>query len=71
MWAQAGRLASTWVRVTLALVAGLALVVAVYGLGSTEVKLAAVVAVVLNLLTVRRLGQEWAWQARGSWWRFW
>jgi hypothetical protein len=71
MWAQTGRLAGIWVRVTLALVTGVAVVVAVYGLGSTQMKLAALVAVVLELVTVRRLCREWSWQARGAWWRFW
>lgn len=68
---QTTRLASTWLRVTLALAAGLAVLIAACGLDSMQVKLAAVVAVALNLLVGRRLVREWAWQARGSWWRFW
>lgn len=71
MTAVTGRLARIWFRITLALAAGLALVMGVYGAGSPELKLAAVAAVVLELVTVRRLCREWAWQARGSWWRFW
>ena len=71
MWPQTTRLAGTWTRVTLALGAGLVVVMAVYGLDSVQVKVAAVAAVVLELVTVRSLCREWAWQARGAWWRFW
>lgn len=71
MWDHAGRLAGTWMRTTLALVAGVAVVIAVYGLGSVQVKLAALAAVLVDLAVVRALVREWAWQARGSWWRFW
>jgi hypothetical protein len=65
------RLAATWAKVTLTLAAALAVMIAIYGWGSTEVTLAALVAVLLDLLVARALWREWAWQARGSWWRFW
>jgi hypothetical protein len=71
MGEHAGRLAATWARVTLALTAGLALVIAMYGLGSVQVTLAGLAAVLLDLVVARALVREWAWQARGSWWRFW
>ncbi len=68
---QASRLVGTWARITLALVAGVVVVMTVYGLNSVETKLAALVAVVLDLLAVRALCREWAWHHRGAWWRFW
>ncbi|MFN2497175.1 MAG: hypothetical protein ABR608_14945 [Pseudonocardiaceae bacterium] len=71
MWQQTERLAVVWLRITLALVTGVAVVMTVYGLGSVQFKLAAVAAVLLDLLTIRALFREWAWQARGAWWRFW
>lgn len=71
MWQQTERLAAIWFRVTLALAAGVAVVMTVYGTGSVEFKLAVVAAVVVDLLTVRAVCREWAWQARGVWWRFW
>jgi hypothetical protein len=71
MWQQTERLTAIWLRITLALAAGVAVVMIVYGLGSVEFKLATVAAVVVDLLIVRRLCREWAWQARGLWWRFW
>ena len=71
MWGQTERLALIWVRVTLALAAGVAVVLTVYGLGSVQLKLAVVAAVAADLLTIRAVCREWAWQARGAWWRFW
>lgn len=71
MWQQTERLAATWLRVTLAMAAALAVVMTVYGAHSTQFTVAVLVAVGLELLTVRRLCREWAWQARGTWWRFW
>ncbi|MGH3795633.1 MAG: hypothetical protein ACRDSP_12155 [Pseudonocardiaceae bacterium] len=65
------RLGVIWLRITLALAAVLAVVMTVYGTHSTQFVVAIVVAVVLELLAVRALCREWAWQARGSWWRFW
>lgn len=65
------RLAATWLRITLALAAAVALVLTGYGAHSTEFLLTVGVAAVLELLTLRALCREWAWQARGSWWRFW
>ncbi|HEX2300005.1 MAG TPA: hypothetical protein VHH34_16090 [Pseudonocardiaceae bacterium] len=67
----ASRLAGTWARITLALIAGVVMVMTVYGLHSVETKLAALVAVVLDVLAVRALCREWAWHNRGAWWRFW
>ncbi|HEX2298551.1 MAG TPA: hypothetical protein VHH34_08550 [Pseudonocardiaceae bacterium] len=66
-----GRLAATWLRITLALTAVLAVVATGYGVGSAEFTVAVLAAVVVELLTVRALCREWAWQARGAWWRFW
>ena len=71
MWLQTERLAAIWLRVTLALAAGVAVVLTVYGTSSTQFAVAVLVAVGLELLTVRALCREWAWQARGAWWRFW
>ena len=71
MWQQTERLAATWLRITLALAAAVAVVATVYSTDSTQFTVAVLVAVVLELLTVRRLCREWAWQARGAWWRFW
>ena len=71
MGQQTGRLAGTWARITLALVAGVVVVMTVYGLSSVETKLAALAAAGLDVLTVRALCREWAWHARGAWWRFW
>lgn len=71
MWQETSHLAGTWARITLALVAGVVVVMTVYGLNSVETKLAALVAVVLDVLTVRALCREWAWHNRGAWWRFW
>ena len=71
MWQQTERLALVWFRITLALAAGVAVVMTVYGLGSVQFKFAAVAAVLVDLLIVRSLCREWAWQARGAWWRFW
>ena len=71
MWQQTERLAAIWFRITLALAAGVAVVLTVYGLHSVEFKLAVIAAVVLDLLAVRAVCREWAWQARGAWWRFW
>lgn len=65
------RLAATWLRITLALTALLAVVMmTVYGADSTAFTVAVLAAVALELLTLRALCREWAWQARGSWWRF-
>ncbi|MGH3910843.1 MAG: hypothetical protein ACRDRM_08415 [Pseudonocardiaceae bacterium] len=64
------RLAATWLRITLALAALPAVVMTVYGAHSTAFTVAVLVAVALELLTLRALCREWAWQARGSWWRF-
>lgn len=71
MWQHTGRLAATWLRVTLGLIAALAVVMTGYGAHSTPFTVAALMAGVLELLTVRALCREWTWQARGSWWRFW
>ncbi|MGH3628602.1 MAG: hypothetical protein ACRDRL_14355 [Sciscionella sp.] len=71
MWQQSKRLTQVWMHITMALVAGVAVVATVYGLDSIQVKLAAVAAVVLDLIAVRALYREWTWQARGAWWRFW
>lgn len=71
MWQQTSRLAGTWARITLALVAGVVVVITVYGLNSVETKLAALAAVVLDLLTLRAMCRELTWHARGAWWRFW
>ena len=71
MWQQTERLALVWFRITLALAAGVAVVMTVYGPDSVQFKLAAVAAVLVDLLSLRRLCREWAWQARGRWWRFW
>lgn len=71
MGEQTTRLALVWVRVTLALAAAVAVVMTFYGLDSAQFTLAVVVAVLLDLLAVRALCREWAWQARGRWWRFW
>jgi hypothetical protein len=71
MWQQTERLALIWVRITLALVACVAVVMTVYRPDSVQFKLAVVVAVFVDLLTIRGLCREWTWQARGCWWRFW
>ena len=71
MWRHTERLAATWLRITLALAAVVALVATGYGLHSTQFAVAVLVAVGLELLTIRALCREWAWQARGAWWRFW
>lgn len=68
MWEQTGRLLWIWLRITLALAAICTVVLAVYGWDSTPFKVAALVAVGLNLLTVRALSREWSFQARGCWW---
>ena len=66
-----GRLAATWLRITLALTAVLAVVATGYGAHSAQFTVAVLVAVVLELLTLRALCREWAWQGRGAWRRFW
>lgn len=71
MWQQTGRLARIWFRLTVVLAAALTVVGIAYGLDSTPFVVAAVVAVAAELLVVRALCREWAWQARGCWWRFW
>lgn len=63
-----GRLLRIWLRVTLVL--GLVLVVVgwVWGFGSGPFVLAVLVAIGVELLTIRGLAREWAFEARVHWW---
>lgn len=68
MLAETGRLVWTWCRITLVLAACCGIVVAVYGWDSTPFKVAAILAVLLELAAIRGLAREWSFQASGCWW---
>lgn len=68
MLGETGRLVGTWCRITLALAGCCGIVLAVAGWDSTAFKVAAVVAVLLELATIRGLAREWSFQASGWWW---
>jgi hypothetical protein len=63
-----GRLLLTWLRVTFLL--GLVLLVVgwVWGFGSGAFVVAVLAAVGVELLTIRGLAREWAFEARCHWW---
>lgn len=71
MWSTTAWVLRTWLKMTLALAALVAVAALVWGVGSRPFVLAVVAAVLLDLLTIRGLIREWAFDARGSWWWFW
>lgn len=71
MWEHTGRLIWTWLRLTLALLAGLGVVWLVYGWHSVPFTLAALGAALIEAWAVRGLAREWSWQASGTWWWGW
>ena len=70
MWTTTGHCLATWLKVTLVL--GVLVLVAgiVWGFGTGPFVIAVIAAVVLDLLAIRGLVREWAFEARGSWWWF-
>lgn len=70
MWSTTGRCIGTWLKVTLVL--GLLVLVAglVWGWRSGPFALAVLGAVLVELLAIRGLIREWAFDARGTWWWF-
>ncbi len=68
MWEETRRLLWIWCRITLGLTLVCAVVLTVYGGDSTPFKVAALVAVVLELAVIRGLAREWSWLASSCWW---
>ncbi|MGH3829474.1 MAG: hypothetical protein ACRDRS_03325 [Pseudonocardiaceae bacterium] len=68
MFSETGRLASLWLRITLALAVPLGVIGLVCGWRSTPFTIAAVLAVLLEIWAIRALAREWSWLARGAWW---
>jgi len=71
MWETTGWCLRTWLKVTLVLAVLIGVAAAVWGVGTRPFIVAVVAAVVLELLTIRGLLREWAFDARGRWWWFW
>lgn len=71
MWATTTWALRTWLKVTVVLAALVGLAALLWGVGSRPFVLAVVAAVVLDLLAIRGLLREWAFDARGHWWWFW
>ncbi|MGH3773705.1 MAG: hypothetical protein ACRDRW_20335 [Pseudonocardiaceae bacterium] len=68
MLSETGRLASIWSRITLGLLVPLGVILLVCGWHSTLFRVAALVAVLIEVWAIRSLAREWSWLARGSWW---
>ena len=66
MWGVTGWAIRTWLRVTGALILGVA--AAWWWLPSGWFVTCCAVAALGELWAIRQLGREWAWQARGRWW---
>jgi hypothetical protein len=58
----------TWLKVTVVLAVAAVLVGLFCGFDSGQFVLAVVAGVVLDLLAIRGLIREWAFEARGNWW---
>jgi hypothetical protein len=71
MWHTTGWAVRTWLKVTLLLGVLLAVAAIAWGIGTRPFVLAVIVAVLVELLTIRGLCREWAFDARGRWWWFW
>ena len=71
MFEHTARLAATWAKITLTLIAGAGLVILYCGWDSTETRVALITAGLLELLTLRGLARQWLLTARCSWWWLW
>jgi hypothetical protein len=59
---------ATWLKATAVLAVLVGLVGLLWGFSSGQFTFAVVAAVVLDLLAIRGLIREWAFEARGAWW---
>jgi hypothetical protein len=71
MWSTTGWALWTWLKVTFLLGVAIGVAALVWGAGSGQFTLAVIGAVLIELLTVRGLCREWAFDARSRWWWFW
>lgn len=71
MWSTTGWVVRTWLKVTLLLGVLLGVAALVWGVGTKQFVVAVIVAVVVELVAIRGLCREWAFDARGRWWWFW
>ena len=71
MWSTTGWAVWTWLKVTFLLAALVGIAALMWGVGSHQFIVAVIVAVVVELFTIRGLCREWAFDARGRWWWFW
>lgn len=62
------RCLAIWLKVTIVLAVTVAGFAIFAGVHTGQFKVAVVVAVILELLAIRGLAREWAFDAKGNWW---